>query len=47
MAKHNVKIKKSYQSGDNLFENLTFWELYGIFKVVKTIQLAKGYNSFS
>jgi hypothetical protein len=47
MAKHNVKIKNSYKNGDATFKNLTFWELYSIFKVVKTIQLAKGYSSFS
>jgi len=27
-----------------LLENITFWELYSTFKVVKTIELGKNYT---
>jgi hypothetical protein len=50
IAKENVKNKKSFTDADlgqQQFTDINFWELYGLFKVVKAIQLANGYDDLS
>jgi hypothetical protein len=50
IAKENVKNKKSFTDADlgqQQFSDINFWELYGLFKVVKAIQLANGYDDLS
>jgi hypothetical protein len=50
IAKDNVKNKKFFTDSDlgqQQFSDINFWELYGLFKVVKAIQLANGYDDLS
>lgn len=49
MAKDNVNNHKPFDLSlaNNRFGDVTFNELYGLFKVVKAIQNAKGYKAMS
>jgi len=49
MAKENVNQHKPFDLSlaNNRFGEVSFNELYGLFKVVKAIQNAKGYKAFS
>jgi hypothetical protein len=45
MAKGATKDKKFNPSSVEKFKEISFHELYGLFKVIKSIQLAKNYTS--
>ena len=47
MARENVLLDKKFDLSlaTNRFGKITFNELYDLFKVVKAIQFAKGYNT--
>jgi len=49
MAKDNVNNHKPFDLSlaTNRFNEITFDELYGLFKVLKAIQNAKGYTAIS
>lgn len=49
MAKENANLHKPFDLSlaNNRFGEVTFNELYGLFKVVKAIQNAKGYKAIS
>ena len=49
MAKENVRNHKPFDLllATNRFNEINFNELYGLFKVVKAIQNAKGYSALS
>jgi hypothetical protein len=48
MAKDNVKYSKPFDLAlaKNRFIEISFNELYGLFKVIKGIQYAKNYKPF-
>lgn len=44
-AKVNAKKKTGYEQGSKKYAEISFWELYSLFKVVTAIQNAKNYST--